>query len=55
MVEAKEKELKDETDKMRLEREHVAAIRANLQQAQQALDQERLAFEAHKVGDTSLS
>lgn len=49
IVEAKEKELKDETDKMRLEREHVAAIRANLQQAQQALDQERLAFEAHKV------
>lgn len=49
IVEAKERELKDETDKMRLEREHVAAIRANMQQAQQALDQERLAFEAHKV------
>lgn len=49
IVEAKKKELKDETDKMRLEREHVAAIRANMQQAQQALDQERLAFEAHKV------
>eukprot|EP00892_Ulva_mutabilis_P004338 jgi/Ulvmu1/2276/UM013_0123.1 len=49
LVEAKEKELQDETDKMRLEREHVSAIRANLTQAQQALDQERLAFEAHKA------
>lgn len=55
IVEAKEKELKDETDKMRLEREHVAAIRANMQQAQQALDQERLAFEAHKVSPSCFS
>lgn len=42
-------ELQSEVDRLRQEREHVAAIRANLQQAQQALDQERFAFEAHKV------
>jgi hypothetical protein len=41
--------IQDEVDRLRMEREHVSAIRANLQQAQQALDQERLAFEAHKV------
>lgn len=46
--------IQDEVDRLRMEREHVSAIRANLHQAQQALDQERLAFEAHKVLAASL-
>ena len=41
--------LQEELGRLRMEREHAAAVRANMEQASKALQQERAAFEAHKV------
>lgn len=42
-------QLQEEMGRLRMEREHAAAVRANMEQASRALQQERAAFEAHKV------
>jgi hypothetical protein len=49
LTERRLEELQDEMAKLRMEREHVAAVRANMDQAARALDQERTSFETEKV------
>jgi hypothetical protein len=42
-------EIQQEMDKLRMEREHAASVRKNLEQAERAMQQERDAFETHQV------
>jgi hypothetical protein len=48
-VDLKLAELQHEMDRVSKEREHVAAVKATLEHASKALEQERAAFEAQKV------
>lgn len=41
--------LHEEMAQLRMEREHIAAVRANMEQSMRALEQERQAFEAERV------